>query len=419
MKRTLLFCIIGTVLERYDFAVFGVLSPILSKIFFPQQDRTTALLLTFSIFATGFITRPLGGIVFGHIGDKYGRKRAIILSVFLMTISTTCIGLLPTSQHQSYLLITLLIVLRLLQGFCLSGEYAGMFTFIGECAPKERFFFYESFVCFGTYSGFLLGTIIASLTLTLYHDDHGVSQAWRVPFLISIFLGGIGLYLRLKAVESPIFQKMQAAKEVVNLPVAYLFRRYLLVTLFLILLMVVEAAGPDYVLIYYPAFINKVSKGHHYLNIVMIGLILLIALTPVMGWLATRKNIIQLISIGLIAWIVLPVPALLLAGFNPSHFALLGQILAFVPMIFLEPLLPPIAALLFPTKIRYTGIAFVINAVVCVFGGTAPLVSLWLVKATKIIYLPAVYISLLGVVSLIIWLMRQKIIPSQYDKITY
>ncbi|MCP4475243.1 MAG: MHS family MFS transporter [Gammaproteobacteria bacterium] len=166
--------------------------------------------------------RPIGGIFFGHIGDKYGRKKAIVASVFLMALTSTCIGLLPTHHnthiHSVYWVITPLLLLRLLQGFAVSGEYAGMFTFVGEMVSKKHYFFCQSFVGFGSGCGLLLGTLIGNLVLSLHHGNM-TGNAWRIPFLLSFVLGFVGLYLRLKAVESPVFIAMQKDKKTVRLPI--------------------------------------------------------------------------------------------------------------------------------------------------------------------------------------------------------
>ena len=134
----------------------GVLAPVLAKIFFPTQNKTTALLLIFTIFVTGFIMRPLGSLVFGHIGDTYGRKKAVVLSVTIMTIATVGMGLMPTTNHPTIIIVVLLLGLRLLQGFGVSGEYSGVLTFIGESVAAKRYFFFGSFNEVGAIGGTLL-----------------------------------------------------------------------------------------------------------------------------------------------------------------------------------------------------------------------------------------------------------------------
>ena len=206
--KMLFYCVIGTLLEFYDFAVFGILSPVLASIFFPHKDTTTSLLLTLSIFATGFIMRPLGGIFFGHVGDRYGRKKAIIWSMLLMAIATTAIGLLPVNLTPHIIIVFALLGLRLLQGFAVGGDTAGVMTFISEIAPAKRFFFFQSFIHSGIFAGFMLGLIIGKSAIAAYHGDI-TSNAWRIPFLLSAMLGVTGAYLRIKAVESPLFSELQ------------------------------------------------------------------------------------------------------------------------------------------------------------------------------------------------------------------
>ena len=201
--KTFIYCIIGSVLEWYDFALFGILSPLFSSVFFPHFKKNIATLLTLALFSIGFFARPLGGILFGHIGDRYGRKKAIVLSVFLMTIGTAGIGLLPVNSDNTMLIVMLFVGLRLTQGLSAGGELSGMVTFISEVYANNRMVFYLSLLSLGIVIGMLVGSLSGQLLFSKHNFIH--NNLWRIPFLSSILLGGAGVYLRLNALESPVF----------------------------------------------------------------------------------------------------------------------------------------------------------------------------------------------------------------------
>ena len=203
MNKTVLYGTIGSSLEWYDFTIFGLLAPTLATIFFPQQSSSAALIMNYGIFYLGFILRPVGGVWLGHIADKYGRKKAILLSMVLMTIATVGIGCIPVGKNE---LITalLLLILRLLQGVSTGGEYPSVLTLAGELSNQQTFFQHLGVSVSGVKMGGLLGSIVGFIFLSI-NNIH----AWRLPFLIAVFLGIFGVYFRLKAVESPSFIQLK------------------------------------------------------------------------------------------------------------------------------------------------------------------------------------------------------------------
>lgn len=393
--RVFLYCIIGTLLEWYDFAVFGVLSTVLASIFFPQKDTTTSLLLTLSIFATGFIMRPLGGIFFGHIGDRYGRKKAIVWSMLLMATATTAIGLLPVKVAPHMIIVMALLSLRLLQGFSVGGDTAGVVAFISEISPPRHFFFFQSFFYAGASGGMLLGLIIGKSAITAYHGDVA-SNAWRVPFLMGALLGGIGAYLRVKAVESPLFVALQRRKNIASAPLKALLCQF---PKELAILFVTFSAGSIifyFTVIFYPVYLRQLGMNvSHVLTIHLTGLIVLLLLVPLFSLSVTYENYRKFIKFGLIIFIFLPVPLLWLVSHDPVRFALAGQILLVITYSTFEALINTMAVIAFPTAVRYTGVALCVNLTV-LLGGTFPMVGVLLVKLTHVTYLPGFYVSLIA-----------------------
>jgi len=209
---------IGTAIEWYDFFLYGTAAALIfNKLFFPTFDPLSGTLAAFGTYAVGFAARPLGGIVFGHYGDKIGRKTMLSLTLLLMGVATFCIGLLPTYDTIGAWAPVLLILLRLLQGFGVGGEWGGAVLMAVEHAPAGRRGFYGSWPQVGVPAGLLLSTSVFSVVSTL-PEEQLLSWGWRVPFLLSLLLVGVGLFIRLRIAETPAFHRVQESGNVVRLP---------------------------------------------------------------------------------------------------------------------------------------------------------------------------------------------------------
>ncbi len=382
-------CIIGTMLEWYDFAVFGLLAPVLAKIFFPFTSHINALLISFLIFATGFAMRPIGGIFFGHIGDKYGRKKAIVPAIMLMTIATVCIGLLPAKAN--YFTVTALVFCRLAQGFAVSGEYSGIITLISEQTTSRKSFFYQGFAAAGAMSGFLLGSLVYKLAL---HNILAIAS-WRIPFLFSFLLGFVGLYLRLKITidEIYIIKKYIPLKKLLN-------KKYYHALVFGLLYIMSATTGFYFVNIYMPSYLHHLGfKPQDYLNINLFNALITCICALFFGFLARYKDIIKMIKIYLSGYLFLPIILMfLITKLHATPYLLL--LLAVVHGIGM-PLCCGVISLLFSREIRYTAVAFITNISVCIFGGSTPFICWLSVKITGWYFAPAIYVSFTAIISLI------------------
>ena len=199
--RSLVAGALGNVLEWYDFAAYGFLAAIFARNFFPGSDAFVGLISAFGIFAASFLMRPIGGVVFGHIGDRLGRRQALFVSAFMMTGSTVTIGLLPTYDSIGALAPVLLLLLRLLQGLSIGGEYTTSAIFLAESAAPRRRGLIASFAGCGATGGTLLGSMVGAMTAMAMSADDLIAWGWRIPFLLGILLGGFTLYLRGSAAE--------------------------------------------------------------------------------------------------------------------------------------------------------------------------------------------------------------------------
>ena len=206
--RVALASLIGTSVEWYDFFLYGTAAALVfNKLFFPQLDPLVGTIAAFATFSVGFIARPVGGIIFGHYGDRIGRKKMLYITLLIMGLATAFIGLLPTYGAIGIWAPILLVVLRLAQGFGLGGEWGGAVLMAVEHAPAHRRGFFGSFPQIGAYIGLLLSTLVFRYFSGMPEATF-LSWGWRVPFLLSFILVGVGLYIRMKVSESPVFQKL-------------------------------------------------------------------------------------------------------------------------------------------------------------------------------------------------------------------
>jgi MFS family permease len=215
---------LGTIFEWYDFFIYGTLASVISQQFFPSANPTAALLLVLATFGAGFGVRPLGAILFGILGDKLGRKYTFLVTITLMGFATAAVGLLPTYAQVGILAPILLVSCRLLQGLALGGEYGGAAIYVAEHAPRNKRGFYTSFIQAGVIGGFLLSVIVVLGTRYSVSTEGWTNWAWRIPFLLSVVLLGVSLWVRLKLKESPVFQAMKEQGTTARNPLRDSFR---------------------------------------------------------------------------------------------------------------------------------------------------------------------------------------------------
>lgn len=209
---------LGTVFEWYDFFIYGTLAVLIGKLFFPAQNETAAFLLALATFGAGFGVRPLGAVLFGYLGDRLGRKYTFLITITLMGVATAGVGMLPTYASAGIVAPILLVILRLAQGLALGGEYGGAAIYVAEHAPPGKRGFYTSFIQASVVGGFILSLIVVLLSGAFVDQQQWESWGWRIPFLFSLLLLGISLWIRLKLKESPIFQAMKTAGETARNP---------------------------------------------------------------------------------------------------------------------------------------------------------------------------------------------------------
>jgi MFS transporter, MHS family, proline/betaine transporter len=403
LRKVILAASIGNFVEWFDFAAYGFLATILTREFFPSGDPAVGLLKTFAVFAVAFAFRPLGGIVFGVIGDRIGRKRTLALTILLMAGATTLIGLLPTYAAIGAFAPLLLTVIRCVQGFSAGGEYAGACAYVMEHAPQHKRARYGSFVPVSTFSSFATAAVVAYALDASLSADAMSTWGWRVPFLAAAPIGLIGLYLRMNLNETPAFRALEGEHEVAHAPLRDTLRTQAPGILKLGAFISVTALS-FYMFTTYFATYLQVAGGLNRatsLLITVIALLFAAALCPLAGLysdLVGRRKTVLTTCVILIATVY---PSFSLAG--SGHFlpSVIGVGMLAIGAVLSGVVTAPLLSEVFPTRTRYTASAITYNLAYTVFGGTAPLVATWLITTTGNNMSPALYLIVISVMGLI------------------
>ena len=411
LKRAVSAMAIGNAMEWFDFGVYSYIAVTLGKVFFPSSNPSAQLLATFGTFAAAFLVRPLGGMVFGPLGDRIGRQRVLAMTMIMMAVGTFAIGLIPSYASIGIMAPVLLLVARLVQGFSTGGEYGGAATFIAEFSTDKRRGFMGSFLEFGTLIGYVMGAGVVALLTASLSEEALLSWGWRVPFLIAGPLGLIGLYIRMKLEETPAFKRQAEAREAQDKAVQKArFRetlaanwRALLLCVGLVLIFNVT----DYmVLSYLPSFMS--SKLHfdesHGLVLVLIVMVLMMPMTLAAGRLSDHVGRKPVMLFGCVGLLLMSIPSMMLIHTGTTLAVFGGLLILGVLLSCFTGVMPSALPALFPTEIRYGALAIGFNVSVSLFGGTTPLMTAWLVDATGNLMMPAYYMmgaAVIGIVSVL------------------
>lgn len=393
----------GNVLEWYDFAVFGLLAPVISSQFFPEDDRLAGLIKVYGVFAAGYLMRPIGGMIFGHLGDRFGRKRALEVSILAMALPTFLVGCLPTHAEIGTSAAALLVVLRLAQGVSVGGELIGSMSYLVEMAPRERRGLYGSWTLFTAIGGILVGSIAVTLLRGVLDAAELAAWGWRVPFLCGIAIAGVGIWLRLSLPESEAFERASAEDDSDRSPVVRAFAEAGGRIAQLSALLALFGTGFYMLFVWMPTYYTDILHPpipHAYL-INCVSMLLLIALLPVAGALSDRVGRRPVLLAGMILNALLIYPLFVLVDTSQVAFALAAQLGFAVLIATVQGPMPALMAEMFPTRIRSSALGISYNTTLGLLGGTAPLVATWLISSTGDLAAPAFYLVFLSAVSMV------------------
>ena len=407
--RVIMASSVGTMIEWYDFYIFGSLAAVLALKFYPPGNETFAFVAYLATFAVGFLVRPFGALFFGRIGDLTGRKYAFLVTLSIMGFSTFAIGLMPSFATAGWFSPIALILIRILQGLALGGEYGGAAIYVGEHVPDHQRGFYTSFIQITATLGLFVSLIVILATQNSMSKEDFAAYGWRIPFLISVFLVVISLYIRLKMKETPIFTQLKSSGMTSAQPLKDAFTRWSNLRLVLISLFgatagqgVIWYTGQFYALAYLTTTL-KLPYIEVYL-LMMIALLFGAPFFVFFGWLSDRIGRRPIMISGFVLAVLTFIPVF--NGFaavkdNPTLLTLL----VFYLVILVTMVYGPIAAFLveiFPARIRYSSMSMPYHIGNGVFGGGVPFIATALAGAFPGINLVGLYypigIAAIGIV---------------------
>lgn len=400
-KRVLAGGAVGQFIEFYDFSLYGLSALILAAHFFPSGSSFTGLLALFATFGVAFVIRPFGGLFFGALGDRIGRKPVLFITLIGIGLATLCIGLLPSYSTIGFAAPVLLVLFRLIQGFSAGGESVGAPAFVLEHAPIERRGLWLGITIAATaLPGVLAGGLILGLNVVFGADGYE-QWAWRIPFLLALPFSIFGFWIRRRTEESPEFQQVLRAAEAKEYsPIREAFRTNGTRMIQVAMVCGLTALAFYYLAGYFVAFLQTaggLSRAQS-LGINAVIMALMALLGPLSGLLSDKVGRRPMLLFGSLGLAILVIPAFLLITSGNAWTALLGQLIYIVPLLVYGAGSATIFVEIFETKTRFTSAAISYNVGYALLGGTAPLIGTWLVETTGSVISPGVYLACYAVI---------------------
>lgn len=397
---------IGNAIEWFDFGLYAQLAVIISANFFGNLPQEMQIVSTFAVFAFAFIVRPIGGIFFSHLGDKYGRKIVLSTTILLMAASTLMLGLLPTQEQIGIWAPILLLVVRMIQSFSTGAEYAGAMTYIAETAPDKTRGKLGSGLEIGTLSGSIMAAILAGLMYSLLSDQQMADWGWRIPFIIAAPLGIVGIILRSSLDESPAYESTLEEKEELEYSYLDIFKYYWRDVVVCFTGVAFLNVANYMVLSYMPSFLNStINLGGTMGSILsIVTMLIMIPAVFFFGWYSDKVGNKRTIIFGLAGFSLFSILAFWLMSIPMIPFVLLGLFIIALFMSTFEGVMPSVLPSMFHTKVRLRTLSLVYNIGAAVFGGLTPFILSTLVETTGQRIAPSYYLMFINVIGLIIFI---------------
>ncbi|KAB1656327.1 MHS family MFS transporter [Pseudoclavibacter chungangensis] len=410
-RRILVAGCIGIFVELYDNGIFAFMASTLAIVFFPAGDETGALVFVFAGYAVSFFVRPLGAVIFGVLGDRFGRQRMLVAVIMLISVATAGIGLLPPYAVIGVAAPVLLVLFRMLQGLSVGGEAAGAMTFLAEHSAPNRRGLNTSLAQVASFAALLTGTLVAfGMSPWLTADAIGAggfgAWAWRIPFLVAVPLGLVGFYIRKSLDDTPNFKKLQEEDRLSRNPIKEAFstpehRKAMLLALFVPLM---NGAGYYVIFSYMPTFLKSDAIGFSIGTALIVTATSLVAIciaVPIAGAMSDRFGRKRIMAWAAVLMAVIAIPAYALIITGELGLAILGACLMAVVFAGHTAVIHIMIVELFPTRIRYSAYGLGYNISSALFGGTAPLLMTWLIGLTHNSFMPAYYVVLTSIGTLV------------------
>lgn len=405
-KKLIASVLVGNTMEFYDFIVFAFMSKQISALFFPNVDILVSYISTFAVFASGYLMRPIGGLFFGYIGDKYGRKVSLSYSVLIITVSTFFIGLLPTYQYVGILAPVLLTLCRLLQGFSVSGEQGGAAVYLSEMVGSNKLAYSGSMVLGSAYFGVLLGSATCLILNLTFTSEQISAFAWRLPFFLSVLLGIPSLIMRRNLVETRITRP----KGVFTNPIVELFKTAP-TNVVLDIIMVASLSIPIYMFtVFMPSYLT-ISLNIPATIAQLISVVSLLFLSvgvPLLGRISDKHGISKMYCIGCLYNIAFSYPIFLLIATANYFLVALGVFLLGFGLLFLAGTMFAILILKYRSNVRYTAVSFIFNTSMSIFGSLTPVAAFYLISRSKSLLSPWVLLLLSGILGITIFALSNR-----------
>jgi len=411
LKKAITAAALGNAMEWFDFGVYGYVATVLGKVFFPHASPGIQIIAALATFSVPFIIRPIGGMFFGRLGDKYGRQQILAMTIILMTLSTFCIGLIPSYNTIGIWAPILLLIAKMVQGFSVGGEYTGASIFVAEYSPDRKRGFMGSWLDFGSLVGFICGAGVVVLLNAILGQETFNDWGWRIPFFLALPLGFIGLYLRHALEETPAFQKhvesleegsKQGLSEGPSVPFKEVARKHWRNLISCIGIVITTNVAYYMLLTYVPSYL---SHDLHYSEnrgvfIIVVIMVAMLFVQPIMGLLSDKFGRRPFIIIGSVAMVLFSIPSFMLITQHSLVALFFGLLIQAVILNCLIGVMASTLPAMFPTEVRYSALASTYNISILIAGIT-PTLTAWLVETTGNLYMPGWYLVVVGIIGAI------------------
>ena len=397
LRRVLTAGVVGNVLEWYDFAVYGFFAPILAVQFFPAQNRVVSLLAAFGAFAVGFLMRPVGAALFGHIGDRYGRARALLISVAMMAIPTVLMGLLPTYAAIGVTASFLIVLLRMFQGMAVGGEFTSSIVYLAEHSPARRRGFFSSWAMFAATTGTMLGSAVGAVLSGVLSEQALADWGWRAAFILGLVVGVVGIIIRRNMFDTPVDPPEVS-------PVLLTFREHTVEVLRVFGLNVAPAATYYSLFVYAATWVAQTTPLGRTtaLDITTASILTFLVVAPLAAWISDRYGRKLMLVVGMVACLVMAYPLVALMHVGTPGAVATGQMLFAALLALYMASIPAAMCEMFPHTVRVSAVSIGYGLGYALFGGTAPAIAVWLIAKTGSDLAFVWYLTALTAVSLAI-----------------